>query len=87
MTKDDPDTPVPVPAEGPGSEIVAHSRRELEQMSDAELLGEDYAAWLARRKMEARTTVTKGYDARLRAEEAMAKAEEILKRAEAKLGK
>ncbi|MEM9839439.1 MAG: hypothetical protein AAF830_09845 [Pseudomonadota bacterium] len=85
MSRDDDNTPVPTT--GPGAEIVAKSVRDLETMSDTDLLGQDYPEWLKGRKAAARTTVTKGFDERLRAEDAMAEAEELLKKAEAKLGK
>ena len=75
--------PLPVPTEGPGAEIVARTSGDLNRMSDDDLLGPDYQAWLARRKTDARTTVTKGFDVRLKADEVMARAEDVL----AKLGK
>ncbi|MEM1379860.1 MAG: hypothetical protein AAGH41_04460 [Pseudomonadota bacterium] len=87
MTRDDENAPVPVPTSGEGSEIVARSAGEVERMSDEELLGHDYQAWLDKRKVAARTTVTKGIDARLRADDVMAEAEDLLARAEARLGK
>lgn len=83
---DDEDKSLPASTEDPGTEIVVRNVRDLEHMSDAEMLGEDYAEWLRKRKAAARTTATKGYDVRLRAESAMAEAEEQLKKAEDKLG-
>mgnify|MGYP006266236449 CR=1 FL=1 len=77
---------LPVPKDGPGAEIVARSRRDIETMTDAELLGGDYSAWLGRQKARAQATAARGQDARLRAEKAMAAAEAQLARLEARRG-
>jgi len=74
--------PLPIPSEGPGAEIVVRSSADLGRLSDEELLGADYQGWLERQKTQARTTVTKGYDVRLKADDAMARAEEVLAKLE-----
>lgn len=74
--------PLPVPTEGPGAEVIARTAGDLKRMSDDDLLGPDYQAWLTRRRTEARTTVTKGFDVRLKADDVMARAEEILAKVE-----
>lgn len=73
------------PSSGAGSEVVVRSQKDLENLSDEELLGTDYKEWLRRRKADAAATLGGGETARERAEEAMKKAETTMKRAKGAL--
>lgn len=64
-----------------GGEIIVRSAKDLENLTDAELLGKDYQAWLRRRKKEAEATLRSGLSARERAERAMKDAEQTVERA------